>query len=136
MTTARSKVVRTSPTLPPSASSASTMALAQDRYADIVEDGGDRRMRLVDGDPHRRHLGEPCEQCLGGNGGGGLDQPEALTGKRAGRGIDDRRVGHGVGELVARAGAGKIDGELEIDDEALSDLFLMRHHAVMGMDEE
>jgi hypothetical protein len=76
------------------------------------------------------------EQRLGGDRGGGLDQPEALAGEGAGRGIDDRRVGHGVGELVACAGAGKIDRELEVDDEALADLFLVRHHAMMGMDEK
>ena len=44
------------PTLPPSAISASAMALAEDRDADVVEGGGDRRVRLVDGDADGRDL--------------------------------------------------------------------------------
>src|SRR3984957_3554980 len=134
--TARSRVVRTSPTLPPSTSSASAMALAQDRHADIVEDRRDRGMRLVERDPHRDDLREAGDERVGDRGGGGFDEPEAVPGEGARRRIDDGAVGHGVGELVAAAGLGKVDREFEIDHEALADLLLMGHHAVMAMDEK
>src|SRR6476646_571297 len=50
-------VARTSPTLPPSAISTSAISgrwpLAHQHHADILEDFGDRRMRLVDRDLDR-----------------------------------------------------------------------------------
>ncbi len=55
-------VARTSPTLPPSAISTSAMSgrlpLAHQHHADILEDRGDRRMRLVHGDLDRRRCAQ------------------------------------------------------------------------------
>ena len=48
------------------------------RHADIVEDRGDRRMRLVHRDAHALDLGKLREHRVGDRAGGGLDQPVAL----------------------------------------------------------
>ena len=66
------------PTLPPSAISASAMTLAEDRDADVVEGGGDRGVRLVDGDADGGDLLETVEHRFGDGAGGGLHQPITL----------------------------------------------------------
>ena len=53
----------------------------------------------------------------------------------AGRGLGDRGVGDGIGELVGARGVRQIERELEIEHEALADLGLVLHHAVMGVDQ-
>src|ERR1700734_987586 len=90
---ARSKVARTSPTLPPSAMNASAkvsapatllvailvtlLARALDDDADIVEGGGDRGVRLVHGDANALHLGVMLQHRLGDRAGGGFHKPVA-----------------------------------------------------------
>src|ERR1051326_7856807 len=93
---ARSRVSRTCPTLPPSAISASAMALAEDRNADIFEGSGDRGVRFVNSDPDRRHLSETFEHGIGNSTGGGFNQAVTLGAERLARDIDrseERRVG-------------------------------------------
>src|SRR5882757_2785049 len=106
-------VARTSPTLPPSAISTSAMSgrlpRAGQHHADILEDRGDRRVRLVHGD---------------------LDRADARK-RRHHVGI-----GHGVGEAIGVRGLRQIGGELKIDHEALADLGLMFHHAMAGMNHD
>src|SRR5215213_2401286 len=104
---ARSSVARTrfsSPTLPPSAISASAISLiaaaAQDRNPDVVEGGGDRGVRLVDGDADGGDLRETGEHGLGNGAGGGLHQAITPGPERLARNIDHLIVADGVGELV------------------------------------
>src|SRR5665213_3560887 len=133
---ARSSVSRTRsspPTLPPSASTASGMTLAENGNADIVEGGGDRGMRLVDGDADRGDLVEGRQDRIGNGAGCGLDQTVALGAKRLGGDVHDLVVADRVGELVGARGLLEIDIEDEIEPEALADLGLMLHHAVIGV---
>ena len=97
---ARVSVSRTSPTLPPSASSASVMTGARDGDADVREGRGDRGVRLVDRHPHRRHLGKAREDRVGDRAGGRFDQPIAPGAERLARDLDDLVVADRVGELV------------------------------------
>src|SRR5882672_4665447 len=133
---ARASVARTSPTLLPSASSASAMAGARDGDADVRECGGDRRMRLVNRYPHRRHFCKAREDRIGDRAGGGLDQPIALGAERPARDLDDLVVADRVGELVGVRSGRKIDVEDEIELEGLPDLGLVLHHAVIGVQRE
>src|ERR1700686_3214582 len=100
-----SKVVRTSPTLPPSAMNASAkvstpaavlvavlvallvalLARALDDDADVVEGRGDRGVRFVRGDANATHLGVGLQPRLGDRAGGGFDQPIAAGAERFGR---------------------------------------------------
>src|SRR6187455_2071131 len=121
---ARSSVARTrfsSPTLPPSAISASAMfsiaAAAEDRNPDIVEGGGDRGVWLVDGDADGGDLLETGEHGLGDGAGGGLHQAIALCPERLARNIDHLIVADSVGELVGARGLRQIDVEHEIEVE-------------------
>src|SRR5205823_736177 len=50
--------------------------------------------------------------------------------------IHDGRVGYRVGKLVAVRRVGQVGHQFEIEDEALADLRLVLHHAVMGVDDE
>src|SRR6266700_2615298 len=133
---ARASVARTSPRLPPSASSASAMAGARDGDTDVAECGGDRRMRLVNGHPHRCHFGKAREDRIGDRAGRGLDQPIALGAERPARDFDDLVVADRVGELVGMRGGRKINVKDEIELEGLPDFGLMLHHAVIGMQRE
>src|SRR5215510_9238667 len=133
---ARASVVRTSPRLPPSASSASAMARARDGDTDVRECGGDRRMRLVNGHPHRRHFCKAFEDRIGNRTGRGLDQPIALGAERPARELDDLVVADRVGELVGARSGREINVEDEIELEGLPDLGLMLHHAVIGVQRE
>src|SRR5882757_4260396 len=101
MATARSRVARASPTLPPSAISASATALAPDGHADVVEDRRDRRMRLMDGDPHRGDAGKARKHLVGDRAGSGLDQAVAPGREGTRDGLDDARIGDRVDHLVA-----------------------------------
>src|SRR5260221_7842475 len=134
---ARASVSRVSPTLPPSAISASgialALALAVDRDADVVEGRGDRRMRLVDRDADRGHLLKAAEQCIGDGAGRGLYQPVALGAKRLARDRHHLVVADRIGELVAARCLGQVDVEHEIEREGLADLGFVLHDAVIGV---
>jgi len=70
-------VARTSPTLPPSAISTlaiSGMPRARQHDADIVEDRGDRRMRLVHRDLHGADAREVRQDGVGHRAGRALQQ--------------------------------------------------------------
>ena len=82
----------------------SIAAAAEDRNADIVEGGGDRGVRLVDGDADGGDLLETVEHGLGDGAGGGLHQAIALGAERLARDIDHLIVADGVGELVGARG--------------------------------
>src|SRR5689334_16231357 len=130
---ARSRVSRTFPTLPPSAISASAMALAEDRDADVVEGGCDRGVRLVNGDADGRDLSEAVEHGIGDSAGGGFYQAVALGAERLARGIDHLVVTDGVGELVGVGCLREIDVQHEVELEGLADLGLVLHHAMIGV---
>src|SRR4029079_14150139 len=130
---ARSRVSRTFPTLPPSAISASAMTLAKDRDADVFESGGDRGVRLVDGDADRRDLSEAVEHGIGDGARGGFDQAVALGAERLARGIDHLVVSDGVSELVGVGGMREIEIKHEIELEGLADLGLVLHHTMIGV---
>src|SRR5262249_51380827 len=68
--------------------------------------------------------------------GGSFDQAIAARRERLRRRLDDARIGHRVDQFVARRRVGEVDRELEIDDEPLPDLLLVRHDAMMGVDEK
>src|SRR5215210_7892412 len=80
------------PTLPPRASTASAIFLivpfADDRDADVLEGGGDRGVRLVDGDADGCDLLETAEHRLGDGAGRGLDQAITFGPERLARHID------------------------------------------------
>src|SRR5215472_8021346 len=128
---ARSSVSRTSPILPPSATSASAMvlAVAYDGDPDAGKSRRDRGMRLVHGDPHPQNLREPLEDGFGDRAGRGLDQPTPTGAERLARDLNDLVIAHGVRELVGARSRGEIDVELE----GLPDLGLVLHHAVISV---
>src|SRR5262245_30775298 len=133
VTIARSSVSRTSPILPPSASSASATARSLDRDAKIGEGGSDRRMRLVHRHPHRGHLGKALEHGFGHSAGSRLDQPIAARAEHLARKLDHLIVADRVDELVRAGSGGEIDIELKIELEGLSNLGLVLHHSVVGV---
>src|ERR1700741_4703998 len=114
---ARSKVARTSPTLPPSAMNASAKVLAPaallpralDDDADVVEGGGDRSVRLVHGDANAPDLRVMVQHRLGAGAGGASHQPIAARAERVRRRLHHLVVGDGVLEHVAARGFGKRD---------------------------
>src|SRR5262249_60361131 len=88
---ARSSVSRTSPILPPSATSASAMvlAVAYDGDPDAGKSRRDRGMRLVHGDPYPQNLREPLEDGFGDRAGRGLGQPTPTCAQRLARALHD-----------------------------------------------
>src|SRR3984957_15418676 len=145
MATARLKVARTSPTLPPSASSASVktaarktstmlaVARAFDRHADVIEGGGDRGVRLVHGNANAGNLRTALKYRLGNGAGRGFDQPVTAGAKRLARGLRHHVVGDGVFQLVGARRDRKIDIKDKIEPERLPDPGFVLHHAVIGV---
>src|SRR4051812_29001000 len=109
------------------------MTLAEDRDADVVEGRGDRRMRLVHGNPDSCDLAELVQHGLGNGSGRGLDQPIALSAERLARHQDHLIVADRVGKLVGARRLSEVDVERQIEREGLADLRLVLHHAVIGM---
>ena len=72
------KVARTSPTLPPSAIRALAISVVLPRpgqhHADILEDRGDRGVRLVHGDLDGADAGKRAQDRIGDRAGGALQQ--------------------------------------------------------------
>ncbi len=81
----------------------------------------------------RVHRRECRQHGVGDVAGGGFDQPETLRAEDLARAFDDLVVGHRVHDLVRMRGGGEINREFEIDGEALPDLGLVGHHAVIGV---
>src|ERR1700716_2097970 len=138
-------VARTSPTLPPSAISTSAMKNiilsgrlpgARQHHTDIVEDRGDRRVRLVDGDLDYIDWRERHQDGTGDGAGRALQELVIGILEGCGRGRDHVGIGHGVGEAIGARGFRQVDGEFEIDHEALADFGLVFHHAMAGMDDD
>src|SRR3954447_3009867 len=132
-------VARTSPTLPPSA--IRTLAMSgvprtRQHDSDVVEDRGDRRMRLVHGDLDRTDARKVRQDGIGHRAGRALQQ--LVIGVLESRGGRRNNVGvrHGVGEPVAARRFRQIGIELKVDDEALADFGLVLHHAVACMDRQ
>src|SRR5258705_266113 len=90
------KMARTSPTLPPSAINTSAIAglfsRAGENHADVVEDRGDRRMRLVYG---FRHI-------VGTDDPGPLSRGQNMRGDRAAQPLVRFRWRNGADEAFAR----------------------------------
>src|SRR5882757_1599426 len=135
-----SKVVRTSPRLPPSAIRTSAMGRrmpgARQHHADVVKDRGDRRMRLVDGDLDRPDARKRRQDGIGHRAGGALQQLVIGVLEGGGRGCDHVGVRHGIDQPVGERGFRQVRKQFEIDHKALSDLGLVVHHAMAGMDHE
>src|SRR5258708_7587974 len=133
-------VARTSPTLPPSAINTSAMtglsASAGQDHPDVVEDRGDRRVRLVHGDLERADAGECGQNGVGNRPGRALQQLVIGVFEGRGRGRHHVGIGHGVGQAVRARGIREIGGQLQINHEALPDLGLMFHHAVTRVDDD
>src|SRR5262245_53380493 len=130
---ARSRMARLFPTLPPSASSASTMAAPHQRYADVVKFRSNRSMRLVDRDPHRADAMKSRKDGIGNAARGRLNQPIALSTEGFGDAFDDLVVRDGVDDFVGACSRRKINFEVEVDRETLPHPGLVRHDAVIGV---
>src|SRR3954454_21666265 len=132
------KVARTSPTLPPSAIRASAIARlfprAGQHYADIVEDRGDRRVRLVDRNFYDADAGKRAQHGVRDRAGSALQQFVIDVLERRRRGAHHAGIGNGVHQAVGARGVGQVDAKLEVDHEALPDFGFVVHHAVAGVD--
>src|SRR5712672_3427541 len=133
-------VARTSPTLPPSAISTSAMSgrlpCAHQHHADVLEDRGDRRVWLMDGDLDRAGALESRQYGVGHGTGGALEQLVIAVLEGGRRGRDHVGIGHGIGQAIGARGFRQVDGKFEIDDEALAYFGLVFHHAMAGMDDD
>ena len=78
----------------------------------------------------------PTSSKVAAIGACGLHQPVAPRAEGVARGLDQLLVGNRVLERVGARGLGKIDVEHEIEHKGLSDLGLMRHHAVISVEHE
>src|SRR6266567_5027144 len=130
-------VLRTSPTLPPKPRSVSGMTSALpgalERDADIPKGCRNWRVRLVDRDPHGRHLREAFEHRVRNGAGSRLDQPVALCAKNLCRRIHNLIIADRMGELVGARRLAEVDVEDEIERERLANVGLMLQHAMIGM---
>src|SRR5712671_4169995 len=132
-------VARTSPTLPPSAIRTSAMRRLRPRarqdHADILENRGDRRVRLMNGDLDRADPRKRPQYRVGNGASRAFQQLviSILEGSRRSR--DHVGIGDGVGEAIGAGGIRQIGKEFEIDHEPLPDLGLMFHNAMAGMDD-
>src|SRR6476469_3962543 len=130
---ARSRMALLFPTFPPRASSASTMATSHQRDTDIFERRGNRRVRFVDRDPHRAHARKIRQHGIGDAAGGRLDEAVSLAAEGFGRAIHDLVVGHRIDHLVRAGGGRQVDFKIEVEQEGLPHLGLVRHDAMIGM---
>src|SRR5581483_8409943 len=112
------------------------MATARQHHADILENLGNRRMRLVHRDFHGAHPRKRGQDGIRNRTGRALEQSVlgVLLGVR--RGLDHAGIGGRVGPAVAARVFPEVRIEFEINHEALADFGLMLHHAVTGMDDE
>src|SRR6267378_3079746 len=112
------------------------LSRARQDHADILEDRGDRRVRLVHPDLDRADARERRQDGIGDGAGRAFEQLVIgiLEGRRRGR--HHVGIGHGIGEAVGARGFRQIRGKFEIDHKTLSDLGLMFHHAMAGMDHD
>src|SRR5579864_5351951 len=132
-------VARTSPTLPPSA--ISTLAMSGvprtgQHDADIVEDRGDRRMRLMHGDLHGTDAREMRQDGVGDCTRRALQQLVVGVLERRRRGRHHIGIGDGIDEAVAARRLRQVGVELEVDDKALPDLGFVIQHAMARMDRQ
>ena len=112
------------------------LPLACQDHADIVENRGDRRVRLVNGDLDGADARERRQYGVGDRAGGAFQELVIgiLEGRRRGR--DHVGIRHGIGEPIGARGFRQVGGQFEIDHETLADLGLMFHDAVAGMDDD
>src|SRR5512140_2359982 len=111
---ARSRMALLFPTLPPSASNASTMTTPHQRHADIVESGGNRSVRLVDCNSDRADRRKGREYGIGHPAGGGFDQAETLSAEGRTRAVDNLVVGNSIHDFVRARCGGEIDFKIEV----------------------
>src|SRR5579859_473952 len=134
------KVARTSPTLPPSAirtlAILERMPAAGQHHADILEDRGDRRMRLVHGDLDGADARKGSQYRIRHRPGGTFEELVIGTPESGRRGGHHIGIGHGIGETIGAGGLRQVRIQFEVDHEALADLGLVLHHAVAGMDHD
>src|SRR5215510_2724168 len=109
---------------------------ARQHHADILKDRGDRRMRLVHRDLDGPDARKGRKDRVGHGARRALQELVIGVLERRDRGCHHIGIRHGVGEVIAERGFRQIGIQLEIDDKALSDLGLVIHHAMAGVDDE
>ena len=112
------------------------MARAHQDDADVIENRGDRGVRLVNGDRDGRDAGKRRQDGVGDRAGCAFQQFIIRVFEGCRRRSDHIGIGHGVGEAIGTRGIRKVDRQFEIDHEALPDLGLMFHDAMAGMDDD
>ena len=90
-------------------------------------------MRLVDRDAHTANLRAARQHGVGDRAGSRFHQAIAAAAKRLGHGLNDEIVGNGVFQLVGSRGVAELELELQINLKGLSNLGLVLHHAVIGV---
>src|SRR5262245_42985443 len=109
------------------------MTAPHQRYTYIVKSRSNRSMRFMNSDSYRTHGTKRGKHGIRHSTGRSLDQPIALCAKCFRNAVDDFVVRNGIDDLVGTCSSGKIDFEVEVNGETLSDLGLVRHDSVFGM---
>src|SRR5262245_31628400 len=109
---------------------------ARQNHADILEDRGDRRMRLVHGDLDGADTREGRKDRVGHRARRALQELVIGILERRDGGCHHIGIGHCVRQVIAARGFRQIGEQLEIDHKALPDLGLVIHHAMAGVDDE
>src|SRR5262245_8282179 len=109
---------------------------ARQNHADILEDRGDRRMRLVHGDLDGADTREGRKDRVGHRARRALQELVIGILERRDGGCHHIGIGHCVRQVIAARGFRQIGAQLEIDDKTLADLGLVIHHAMAGVDDE
>src|SRR6185312_16223363 len=134
------KVARTFPTLPPSAIRALAilrwMPAARQHHANILENRGDRRMRLVHGDLDGADARKGSQNRIRHGARGAFEELVIGIPESGRRGGHDIGIGDCIGEPIGAGGLRQVRIQFEVDHEALADLGLVLHHAVAGMDHD
>src|SRR6267378_1090559 len=105
-------------------------------HADIVENCGNRGVRLVNGDLDRADARKRPEDGVGNGAGRAFQQFIVGILESCRRGRDHIGIRYRVGEAIGARGFRQIRGQFKIDHETLPDLGLVFHNAVTGMDDD
>src|SRR6478735_1338965 len=133
---AEAKAVTGSPRLPPKARAASVLTPEIQLDSDRAERRRDRRAGLAQRDLDPAHRREALEDGKGHGARRRLEQIVAPRRERLDGDGDDVAVVDGVGELVADRGGADVDGQQDVEHEALAQALLLREEAVIGVDIE
>jgi hypothetical protein len=117
----------------PIESNASIIPAPFDGRRDAVEDGGDRRRRLVHGDADHGDPREPLKQVRRHGVGGRLDQVDGTAGEHLRCRLDHVAIVDAVLEPVRAGRIADFGGDRDIEKEALPKAALLGLGAVAGM---